>query len=387
SQRYESPTVVVTATRSRRNIEDVPEPVTVISDKEIQTSGSTRLSEILAEQTGLTLTSNHGTGIQVQGFSSEYTKIMIDGQPLIGRTAGTFNLDRITVGNVQQVEMIKGPSSALWGSDALAGVINIITEKGQRPFELGISSRYGTNKTLDTGLNLSARTNRWEHNLFVNRNSSDGYSLIPGSISQTVPAYHNYTASYQTSWEASDALNIEFRGRYYHEEQSSTEFLGSAKNPTLLEGEALQEDYSLAPTLHFNWGKGFRAELSNYYSRYRTDSRHHYEQGDSLYEQSKFDQLLNKTEAQLSKSWNADHTTTVGGGFKYERLDAKRYPSQPAFKSDFGLCQHEGRPSSKVVITAGFRYDGHSEYSTQLSPKLSARYKLFDWLHLRASAG
>src|SRR5699024_7749035 len=226
-----------------------------------------------------------------------------------------------------------------------------------------------------------------EHNLFVNRNSSDGYSLIPGSISQTVPAYHNYTASYQTSWEASDALNIEFRGRYYREEQSSTDFLGSAQNPTLLEGDALQEDYSFTPTLHFNWGKGFRAELSNYYSRYRTDSRHHYEQGDSLYEQSKFDQLLNKTETQLSKSWNADHTTTVGGGFKYERLNAKRYPSQPAFKSYFGLFQHEWMPSSKWDIIAGFRYDGHSEYSTQLSPKLSARYKLFDWLHLRASAG
>src|SRR5699024_5770703 len=137
----------------------------------------------------------------------------------------------------------------------------------------------------------------------------------------------------------------------------------------------------------FNWGKGFRAELSNYYSRYRTDSRHHYEQGDSLYEQSKFDQLLNKTETQLSKSWNADHTTTVGGGFKYERLNAKRYPSQPAFKSYFGLFQHEWMPSSNWDIIAGFRYDGHSEYSTQLSPKLSARYKLFDWLHLRASAG
>src|SRR5699024_7410922 len=98
-------------------------------------------------------------------------------------------------------------------------------------------------------------------------------------------------------------------------------------------------------------------------------------------------QLLNKTEAQLSKSWNADHTTTVGGGFKYERLDAKRYPSQPAFKSYFGLFQHEWMPSSKWDIIAGFRYDGHSEYSTQLRPKLSARYKLFDWLHLRASAG
>src|SRR5699024_12359055 len=129
--------------------------------------GRTCLRAWLAAQWRGTPPPEHGAGSQIPVVSAAYTKLVIAGPPWSGRTAGTFNLDRITVGNVQQVEMIKGPSSALWGSDALAGVINIITEKGQRPFELGISSRYGTNKTLDTGLNLSARTNRWEHNLFV----------------------------------------------------------------------------------------------------------------------------------------------------------------------------------------------------------------------------
>lgn len=386
-ERYRSPSVVVTATRSRRDIEDVPEPVTVISDKEIQTSGSTRLSEILSEQIGLTLTSDHGTGIQVQGFASDYTKIMIDGQPLIGRTGGTFNLDRISVGNVQQIEMIKGPSSALWGSDALAGVINIITDKGERPFELGLNSRYGSHNTLDLGLNFSTLKSDWQQQFFLNRNSSQGYSLRPNAISQTVPEFHNYTTSYQTSVPVSEAVDIRFQGRYYREDQSSTDYLGSSENPILLDGDALQEDYSLSPSLQFDFGSGYHAELSHYYSRYRTDTRYHYQQGDSLYEQSKFDQHYNKSELQLNKIWDSHHISTVGSGFKHEQLKAQRYPGDPAFDSYFFFAQHEWIPAVKWDLIAGLRYDGHSEYASQLSPKLSARYKLFRWLHLRTSAG
>ncbi|MCW9707545.1 TonB-dependent receptor [Fodinibius salsisoli] len=386
-KRYESPSVVVTATRSSRDIEEVPEPVTVISDKQIKASGNTRLSEILAEQTGLTLTSDHGTGIQVQGFSSDYTKIMIDGQPLIGRTAGTLNLDRISVGNVQQVEMIKGPSSALWGSDALAGVINIITEKGQRPFELGINSRYATNKTLDLGLNLSTRKNNWQQNFYFNRNSSGGYRLRPNSISQTVPSYHNYTTSYQTSFPLFQAVEIEFQGRYYREEQSSRDYLGDAENPTLLDSDALQEDYSLAPTINFELGTHTTAKLSHYFSRYRTDSRYQYRQGDSLYEHTQFDQYYNKSELQLNHNWSVNHISSLGSGYKHEQLKAQRYAGDPAFNSYFIFAQHEWIPTGRWDIIGGLRYDGHSEYAAQLSPKFSARYKLFEWLHLRGSAG
>src|SRR5699024_7824996 len=173
---------------------------------------------------------------------------------------------------------------------------------------------------LDTGLNLSMQTDRWRNNFFINRNSSAGYSLVPGAISQTVPAYHNYTASYQGAWEASDALKIKFQGRYYHETQSSTDYLGSTGNPTLLDGDAMQEDYSLSPSLQLDLGAGINAELSHYYSRYRTDTKYHYQQGDSLYNRSKFNQHYNKSELQLSKTWNEEHTTTIGSGYINERL-------------------------------------------------------------------
>src|SRR6478735_6413850 len=101
--------VVVTATRTARNLMQLPMPVTTISNKEIKNRGMVRLNEILNEQTGLSVLSDaHGQGIQIQGFSPYYTMIMLDGMPLIGRTTGILDLTRITTNNIDKIEIVKG---------------------------------------------------------------------------------------------------------------------------------------------------------------------------------------------------------------------------------------------------------------------------------------
>ena len=82
--------VVVTATRTERQVGSLPMPVTVIGQPQIRQSGSLRLNDILREQTGLALVNDHGQGLQVQGFGPDYTLILVDGEPLVGRTAGTL---------------------------------------------------------------------------------------------------------------------------------------------------------------------------------------------------------------------------------------------------------------------------------------------------------
>jgi outer membrane receptor for ferrienterochelin and colicins len=124
--------VVVAATRTERQAGALPMPVTVIGQGQIRQSGSVRLGDILREQTGLAIVNDHGQGLQVQGFNPDYTLILVDGEPLVGRTAGTLELGRLTVGNIKQIEIVKGPSSSLYGSEALAGVVNIITENPDR---------------------------------------------------------------------------------------------------------------------------------------------------------------------------------------------------------------------------------------------------------------
>ncbi|MCU0468049.1 MAG: TonB-dependent receptor plug domain-containing protein, partial [Arcicella sp.] len=184
--------VVVTATRNERMLSSLPMPVTLINQKQIKSMGALRLNEVLAEQTGLFIQNDHGQGIQIQGFSPDYTLILLDGEPLVGRTAGTLELSRLAVGNIKQIEIVKGPSSSLYGSEALAGVVNIITEKPNRTMG-SFSARYGTNQTSDLSGSIGFRKNKLGANLFVNRYQSGGYDFTPEVFGATVSPFQNYT--------------------------------------------------------------------------------------------------------------------------------------------------------------------------------------------------
>ena len=100
--------VVVTATRNERNMGALPMPVTLVSKAQIKTIGSLRLNDVLTEQTGLVVVPQvnaQGNGIQIQGFNPDYTLILIDGEPIIGRYTGSLELSRIAVGNIKQIEL------------------------------------------------------------------------------------------------------------------------------------------------------------------------------------------------------------------------------------------------------------------------------------------
>ena len=175
---------MITATRNERVITNVAVPVSIISQKTIQRAGSLRLRDILQEQTGLFMTSGFGTGVQMQGLNPDYTLILVDGEPLVGRTAGVLDLNRITVGNIRKVEIVKGPSSSLYGSEALAGVINVITDKTFAN-KLTAGLRYGSYNTLDAHVQASVRKNKLGVSLFLDNYRTDGYSIRPYSVERS----------------------------------------------------------------------------------------------------------------------------------------------------------------------------------------------------------
>ena len=196
--------VIVTITRTEKSIGDIPVPIQVISKKFIQQTGSQKLIDILQQQTGLVLADNplgqalqgypnpFGSGIQLQGLDPAYTLILIDGEPLTGRNAGILNLGRIAVGNIQQIEIIKGPATSLYGSDALAGVINIITEKPKYNIA-SLQLNHASNNTWGITANQSIKKNRTGLQLFANRYSSSGYDLDKTIYGKTVDPYRNYS--------------------------------------------------------------------------------------------------------------------------------------------------------------------------------------------------
>ncbi len=125
--------VMVSANKTEKPFVELTVPAKIISKKEIENSGHSRLDEIISEQVGIITVPGFGgsEGIQLQGIDPEYTLILIDGLPVIGRVAGILDLSRISLASVERIEIVKGASSSLYGSEALGGVVNIITTKGK----------------------------------------------------------------------------------------------------------------------------------------------------------------------------------------------------------------------------------------------------------------
>lgn len=380
--------VVVTATRTEKALTEVPIPVTVVNKTQIRTMGAVRLTDVLGEQTGLTIVADHGRGVQLQGLSPEYTLILVDGEPLIGRTAGTLELSRVAVGNIERVEVVKGPASALWGSEALAGVVNIITQKPQPGTRGEVRLRYGTNRTADAGGTFNYRHNRLGLTVFGNRYNSAGYSLQPASGEATVPPFASYTGQSRVTYQLDDQTTLSVSGRYFVENQANT-FTISGENgqAARVRLAARQQDFSLNPSLTRSFSDKLFGTLRFYHAGYRTRENYTYAADGAPYDASYFHQTFTRPEVQLDWRLHAKHTLTVGGGYLLEAVEATRYDQRQQMRSGYGYAQDDWTPLPGLNLVAGARFDGHSQYRGQLSPKLSGRYQVRPWLAVRATAG
>ena len=125
--------VVVTAARREQRLKDVVVPTEVIGRAEIARTGATDVAALLQQFTGLQVDGGvgGGQGVQLQGMDSRRVLVLVDGQPIIGRVNGDFDLSRLPLAGVERIEIVKGPQGTLYGSEALGGVVNIITRQAR----------------------------------------------------------------------------------------------------------------------------------------------------------------------------------------------------------------------------------------------------------------
>jgi outer membrane receptor for ferrienterochelin and colicins len=383
----ESDAVIIAATRSERDAEGVAVPVSVITSNDIAKSGQVRLSNLLNEQTGLQLTANFGTGLQIQGFDADYTLIMIDGEPVIGRSAGTLDLRRIAVGNVKRIETVKGPSSALWGSDALAGVVNIITETPSKRFSADVNARTASFGSHDVSVNLGQRTENQGTTAFFNMNRTDGYDLDGATAGQTGPAFRNFSGQIRQQISFGEATTLSVQARGFSEELDDSGALGIlGEAESAASNRQFTDEWSINPVLKTTLRPGLNLALRHYSTRY-SNSFTNLEVEQSADEMSTFKQRFDKAEAQLDYAPDGRHWLTLGSGGFQEAVEATRYIDKPAFTSLYVFVQHEWRVRSGLDFVYGARLDRHSEYLPQLSPKFSVRYQPSARFTFRFSGG
>lgn len=378
--------VVVTATRSERALSELPVPVTVIQSAQIQNMGSLRLNDVLSEQTGLAIINDHGTGVQLQGFSPEYTLILVDGEPLIGRTSGTLDLTRVAVGNIKQIEIMKGPSSSLYGSEALAGVINIITDRPTGS-NGNLTVRYGTNETLDVGGTVNFTKSKFGLYFFGNHYRTGGYDFDAETEGQTVSPFANSTFQTRLTYNLSERTRLSLSGRYFYETQENATNIGTAADPVAVDGTGDVTDWNVNPVVTHKLTDKLKTTFRFYGSGYGTHSLLTYRTDGGVYDDTFFDQRFYRPEAQLEYLPNEHNALSLGVGRIWESVEATRYDDKIKYQTNYAYAQYEWQPLNALHVLAGARFDDHSAYGSQLSPKLSVQYDVVRWLALRASYG
>ena len=148
--------LVVTAGRRLQRLADVPVATELITNREIRQTGATDLASVLTERTGVEVEGGHpvGSGVMIQGMGSERVLVLMDGQPFIGRISGKIDVSRIPTSMIERVEVVKGPQSTLYGSEAMGGVVNVITRDADGSvWTTAATATAGNNGRLDLGIN------------------------------------------------------------------------------------------------------------------------------------------------------------------------------------------------------------------------------------------
>ncbi len=379
--------VVVTATRTERKLSNLTVPVTIINAKTIQQNGALRLTDILKEQTGLNLTSGFGAGVQLQGLNPDYTIILINGEPLVGRTAGVLDLNRIALGNIKKIEIVKGPSSSLYGSEAMAGVINIITDATVgSPITMGL--RYGTYNTIDANLETKLNTKQLQYQGFYNSYSTDGYSIRPNSNSRVTTPIDRYATTQQLKWSPSSNTSLLLNTRFT-KEKIQNEIAVSNNGITIYSiGKEDINDLNLSATLNHRFSKALKTSVRAYTTTYDAVQNLLTINGlpyrDVL--NHNFKRIENQTDWDVRKNLQA----VIGFGAVWEGVKSSRYDSEKVRKQNeiqYAFTQWEWKPSEKLTLIGGVRFDQNTQFASAYSPKLSMLYKLNNQHQFRFSIG
>lgn len=231
--------VVVSATRLPTPVSDVASTVTVITAAQIEKRQDRSLPDVLREVPGLNIVQTGGPGGQtaifMRGSNSNHTKVLVDGIDIADPSTptGAIDISKFLAGDIARVEVLRGPQGSLYGSDAIAGVINITTQSGEGPLSFRGSVEGGSFETSNQVATLSGQEGDFHYRATVQYFHSGGtpvtpLSLLPAALVRNDDAYDNVTASTKLGYDVTGNFDIGLTARYYN---SIGRITGDSFNP------------------------------------------------------------------------------------------------------------------------------------------------------------
>lgn len=396
--------VVVTATKTENDLATAPASMSVITSDEIMSQPNTNLNDIVKQAVGVEGMKDGGRGgremISIRGMDSGYTMIMINGRKLSSSNAivrgNDFDLSTIPQDNIERIEIIRGPMSALYGSEALGGVINVITKLPDNEWRSSLSGDYsrptGTNHgggEYRIGLNTGGALVDDELflNLSVSKTDRDAWTPYSADSSvdydrTTVTALedlNDISLSGGLNWLVNNNHTLDFDFTYSDEKrkavnESSIETVNSDQH-------VKRNSIAITHGGDFNWGE---TQL-----RY---SREDVEFGDMDYDLSQRDwitEINNVVDGSVSTDIK-NHRLTFGGDIRHTSLDNTRdlVDSGKASLSQQALfIQDEWAMAEDWTLTFGTRMDHHENFGYEFSPRAYLVNTVTDNLTVKGGIG
>lgn len=256
--------VVITATRTPKALKDVPVVTRLITADDIRKTDATNIQDLLTEELpGLEFTYalNQEISLNMSGFGGKSVLFLVDGERLAGETMDNIDYNRLNLDNVGQVEIVKGASSALYGANAVGGVVNLITRESKEPWRINLNSRYKSlGNEWRTGADLNFHSGKWTSNTNFQYNTSETVKLTDAfdteSNLQNLFGGQIFNVKERLSFQPSDALRLIARGGYFN------------RTSTRINYDDRYIDYNAGLRGVWNIGVGKTLELSYSYDQY-----------------------------------------------------------------------------------------------------------------------
>ncbi len=367
--------------------------VEVLTRARIRDTGYETVAEVLRELPGVVTRRGSETagaaGEQIQGIDSRQVLVLLDGQPLIGARgikSGIINLDRQSVGKLERVEVVKGAASSLYGSDAIGGVINLITREPSSPIEFSFTSSGGSFGVFDGRGELGFARDRMSGYFDFERHKNNGFDLTPTTFDTTGAGFHRYDAYGRLRFQATRTLFLTtFANGYWNRSQGRA--LGEQGDQINWTDEESQ-NYGLNAEWQMNARTTVQAR--GYFARFDEISRGRLAPplNTALPDGNLFERF-GKADATIARIIGERQLLQAGGEWLTDRYRGiNRLRDASGERADMRTLWAQDRVSlNRLTLILGARYDDHSIFGAAFSPKAGANLRINENLRLRASYG
>ena len=388
--------VVVTGTGTEHYLKDAPVQTEVITGKALEQYQARSMEELL-EGLSPSLTfhdGDMGSHVQLSGLGNGYILILVDGKRMNGDVGGQNDLNLLNPANIERIEIVKGAASSLYGSDAIAGVIHIITKKNRNKTELNTTTRVGGHGDIRESASFGFTLGRLKTVTGLDFRHTDGWrntdlqwnqqQLKPGSTLKTVNRSTHYNLSEKLEWTVNSQLSLSASGSYYER------WVARSHGPwSYLPNDFYYRNYGFAAGGRYRLGGRSYLTADVSYDRYGyfydyklQEVTDYFKDGDRIthypgqrIKQSVQQQLLGQAKAVIYLGGH--HTLNTGVEYLYNHLESPHRidGDKAAVYTLAAYIQEEWTLTDAWVLATGARGTFHQETGFNLSPKLSALYK------------